>query len=73
METKKKALGKGLEQLFANNVIDFDNFEKEIVTENKNDKSKNNLSLILAILASIGILGGIIGFIIKKLKGHREK
>lgn len=37
METKKKALGKGLEQLFANNVIDFDNFEKEIVTENKND------------------------------------
>ena len=27
---KKKALGKGLEQLFANNVIDFDNFEKDI-------------------------------------------
>jgi len=37
METKKKALGKGLEQLFTNNVIDFDNFEKEIATENKND------------------------------------
>jgi len=37
METKKKALGKGLEQLFTNNVIDFNNFEKEIVTENKND------------------------------------
>ena len=37
METKKKALGKGLEQLFTNNVIDFDNFEKEIVTDNKND------------------------------------
>ena len=37
METKKKALGKGLEQLFTNNVIDFDNFEKEIVSENKND------------------------------------
>ncbi len=38
METKKKALGKGLEQLFTNNnVIDFDNFEKEIVKENKND------------------------------------
>ena len=35
METKRKALGKGLEQLFTNNVIDFDNFEKEIVTENK--------------------------------------
>ena len=33
METKKKALGKGLEQLFTNNVIDFDNFEKEIVEE----------------------------------------
>ncbi len=37
METKKKALGKGLEQLFTNNVIDFDNFEKEIVSDNKND------------------------------------
>ena len=37
METKKKALGRGLEQLFTNNVIDFDNFEKEIVTDNKND------------------------------------
>ncbi|MBE6156680.1 MAG: ParB/RepB/Spo0J family partition protein [Firmicutes bacterium] len=37
MENKKKALGRGLEQLFTNNVIDFDNFEKEIVTENKND------------------------------------
>lgn len=35
MEQKKKALGKGLEQLFANNVIDFDNFEKEIVNEEK--------------------------------------
>ena len=27
METKKKALGKGLEQLFSNNVIDFDNLK----------------------------------------------
>lgn len=31
METKRKALGKGLEQLFSNERIDFDNFEKEIV------------------------------------------
>jgi len=37
METKKKALGKGLEQLFTNNVINFEEFEKEIVTENKSD------------------------------------
>ena len=37
MESKKKALGKGLEQLFTNNIIDFDNFEKEIVTENQNN------------------------------------
>ncbi len=41
MEQKKKALGKGLEQLFTNNVIDFDNFEKEIVTE-----AKDNVTLI---------------------------
>lgn len=35
METKRKALGKGLEQLFSNERIDFDNFEKEIVNETK--------------------------------------
>lgn len=35
METKRKALGKGLEQLFSNEMIDFDNFEKEIVKETK--------------------------------------
>lgn len=35
METKRKALGKGLEQLFSNERIDFDNFEKGIVEETK--------------------------------------
>lgn len=35
METKRKALGKGLEQLFSNERIDFDNFEKTIVNETK--------------------------------------
>lgn len=35
METRRKALGKGLEQLFSNEVIDFDNFEKEVVKEAK--------------------------------------
>ena len=34
-ETRKKALGKGLEQLFSNEVINFDNFEKEFVDEGK--------------------------------------
>ena len=37
METKKKALGRGLEQLFTNSVIDLDNFEKETIEENKNN------------------------------------
>jgi len=38
METKRKALGKGLEQLFSNEVINFDNFEKDIVQNTpKND------------------------------------
>lgn len=46
METKKKALGKGLEQLFANNVIDFDNFEKEIVEEANGNIEEINLSEI---------------------------
>jgi len=35
METKRKALGKGLEQLFTNERIDFDNFEKGLVEESK--------------------------------------
>lgn len=46
METKKKALGKGLEQLFTNNVIDFDNFEKEIVEEANGNVEEINLSEI---------------------------
>ena len=35
METKRKALGKGLEQLFTNERIDLDNFEKGLVEEAK--------------------------------------
>ncbi len=35
MENKKKALGKGLEQLFANNVINFETVEHNIVKEAK--------------------------------------
>ena len=35
METKRKALGKGLEQLFSNEVINFENFESEIVNNTK--------------------------------------
>ena len=35
MENKKKALGKGLEQLFSNQRIDFETFEQEIVNETK--------------------------------------
>ena len=37
METKKKALGKGLEELFSNASFTFDNFEEEIVKEEKNN------------------------------------
>ena len=37
MENKKKALGKGLEQLFSNSVIDFNSFEQTVVEENKNN------------------------------------
>ena len=43
METKKKALGKGLEQLFSNTVIDFDNFESEVIEESKKDVTEINI------------------------------
>ncbi len=35
MENKRKALGRGLEQLFSNEVIDFDNFENNIISNAK--------------------------------------
>ena len=44
METKRKALGRGLEQLFSNEVINFENFEKDIVqNSSKNDILEINL------------------------------
>lgn len=46
METKKKALGKGLEQLFSNNIIDFDNFEESVIEENKKDVTEINIDEI---------------------------
>lgn len=52
METnnKKKALGKGLEQLFSNTVIDFQQFEKEIVNDatTKGDVVEINLDEVRA-------------------------
>lgn len=38
MDSKRKALGKGLEQLFSNERIDFDNFENEIVKNTSKDE-----------------------------------
>lgn len=46
METKKKALGKGLEQLFSNNVIDFDNFEETVIEESKKDVTEIDIDEI---------------------------
>ena len=43
-DNKRKALGKGLEQLFSNERIDFDNFEKEIV-ENSTSKDIVEINL----------------------------
>ena len=44
---KRKALGKGLEQLFSNERIDFDNLEKSILDETKeNDIVEINLDEI---------------------------
>ena len=34
---KRKALGKGLEQLFSDEILDFDNYEKDVVKENKEE------------------------------------
>ncbi len=44
MENKKKALGKGLEELFSNASFSFDNFEDEIVKEEHNNSVEINLS-----------------------------
>ena len=44
---------------------------KIVVTSGKGGVGKTTSAVNIA--ASVGILGGIIGFIIKKSKGHREK
>ena len=46
METKKKALGKGLEQLFSDSVINFDKFEDTVIEENKNNVTEINVDEI---------------------------
>ena len=40
MDQKKKALGRGLEQLFNNEILDFDAFENSIVSSAKDDEIK---------------------------------
>lgn len=45
METKKKALGKGLEQLFSNSVIDFNSFEEEVTKEAEEKGNVVSISL----------------------------
>ena len=45
METKKKALGKGLEQLFSNSVIDFNSFEEEVTKEAEESGNVVSISL----------------------------
>ena len=40
METKRKALGKGLEQLFSNEAFTFDELEKTIVEDTKKEDVK---------------------------------
>ena len=42
---RKKALGKGLEQLFSNEVINFDKFENDIVKEEKDKGGVTEISL----------------------------
>ena len=49
METKRKALGKGLEQLFSNEVINFQDYTKEIV---ENAKSSDILEIPLSEIRS---------------------
>lgn len=44
-ETRKKALGKGLEQLFSNEVINFDKFESDIVKEETKNGGITEISL----------------------------
>lgn len=46
MENKKRALGKGLEELFSNTNLSFDTFENQIVNEEKNNSVEINLSEI---------------------------
>ncbi len=44
MDNKRKALGRGLEQLFSNETIDIDAFEKKIVEDSRKDITEVNLN-----------------------------
>ena len=46
METKKKALGRGLEELFSNSSFTFDDFEEEIIKEEKKNTVEINIDEI---------------------------
>ncbi len=71
METKKKALGKGLEQLFSNTVIDFDDFEKDIVEENEGNVVEINTESLNELAKSIAEYGVVQPVIVKKsIKGY---
>ena len=50
METKKKALGKGLEELFSNSSFTIDTLEDTIVKEERNNATEIELSQILMVL-----------------------
>ena len=45
MENKRKALGRGLEQLFSNERIDFENFENEIIETAKGEGSIKEIKI----------------------------
>ena len=42
MEQKKKALGKGLEELFSSEVLDFDTFESNIMENTPANRSSSS-------------------------------
>ena len=59
METKKRALGKGLEQLFNNENLDLDSFEKNVYATATNEEiveiNVNELSVLLSSSNSLSL------------------
>ena len=71
MEQKKKALGRGLEELFSTEVLDFDTFESNVMEEAKEEES-GFVKVIRVILTVLEVIASIALVVVVLLQSGKE-